>query len=159
MILSTQMQTSRHGTMHDIILSSSSRFYPLVIELRDALERIGLSVLTPDLEFVSRAVSPARKKKLTTDFLKKISGSAVVSGLRMPLVSQSYAFVVLRIRRLLRFARSSRRSTFLSGSQRLTNHVPPPANVARRELHEARPQSTCMSRVTGPAHTNARIAA
>jgi hypothetical protein len=64
--------------MADIILSSSSRFYPIVIELRDALQGAGLSVFTPNLKFVSAPVSPARKKKLTTDFLDKISASGVV---------------------------------------------------------------------------------
>jgi len=65
-------------TMTDVILSSSARFYPIVIELRDELQRAGLSVQTPNLKFVAASVSPTRKRQLTVDFLAKISKSRVV---------------------------------------------------------------------------------
>jgi hypothetical protein len=64
--------------MADVILSSSARFYPIVIELRDELQRAGLSVQTPNLKFVAASVSPSRKRQLTIDFLAKISKSRCV---------------------------------------------------------------------------------
>jgi nucleoside 2-deoxyribosyltransferase len=64
--------------MADIVLSSSSRFYPIVISLRDALAASGLDVLTPDLEFVTRTVTPEEKRDLTLAFFKKIERSKVV---------------------------------------------------------------------------------
>jgi hypothetical protein len=64
--------------MADVILSSSARFYPIVIELRDELQRAGLSVQTPNLKFVAASVSPARKRQLTIDFLSKIAQSRLV---------------------------------------------------------------------------------
>jgi nucleoside 2-deoxyribosyltransferase len=61
----------------DIVLSSSSRFYSLVIELRDELMDRGLSVLTPDLEFVTKTVTASEKMALTTNFFEKIERSNV----------------------------------------------------------------------------------
>ena len=63
--------------MADIVLSASSRFYPLVVALRDALEAAGLSVLTPDLEFVTKSVTAEEKRELTSRFLEKIENSRV----------------------------------------------------------------------------------
>lgn len=62
----------------DVILSSSARFYSIVIQLRNELRRAGLSVQTPNLKFVAAVVSPERKRQLTIDFLSKISASRVV---------------------------------------------------------------------------------
>ena len=64
--------------MKDIVLSASGRFYPLVVSVRDALESAGLSVLTPDLDCVTKNVSPDEKHRLTIEFLAKISESRVV---------------------------------------------------------------------------------
>jgi hypothetical protein len=61
----------------DIVLSSSSRFYSLVIDLREELVNRGLSVLTPDMEFVTKTVTASEKMALTTKFFEKIENSNV----------------------------------------------------------------------------------
>lgn len=63
--------------MKDIVLSASSRFYPIVVALRDELVSANISVFTPDLEFVTKIVTAEQKRKLTTDFFEKIENSRV----------------------------------------------------------------------------------
>jgi hypothetical protein len=65
------------NSLKDITISSSSRSYGEVRNVRDKLEALGLSVYTPDLDFDETKVKIDSEEKhlLTFRFLEKIKNS------------------------------------------------------------------------------------